>query len=609
VRESAERDCSAPPGLTRSSCFAGAQAARAEAVARLAWLAPGAASLVALARAPAEGLWPRLSRDPGAVLLLARRVAALAPDAPPSRVSFSAPALLTDAGLIEEALRLLDGPAAGFVDWTAPGVRTVYDAALAVAGRARELAVRGGVCDPETAWVCGLLAPLGWLALCATDPERVAACLADAELPHAPLAVQRRVWGLDHAAIARRVARRWHLPGWLAAVAADLDLPAAVACGRGADPILFRLARLAVAGTAGAGLHLAADVSTFTEEDRTVLGLTSEVCAATEGAGAEDPAPAQAWQDPHGVPLLRDLLGAAAENRRLRARVLHTRLEDEVDHLHRALGSQAREQERRVRDGRLEALAEFAAGAGHEINNPLAVISGQAQYLLGHAGEWFDPEAAPAATASLDAIVVQARRIHGLLRELMVFARPAPPAHSCFDLPGLLGEVAASLEGLAVQRRVRVEVAARPDRLAVCADASQVRQALACLLRNAIEAAGPGGWARLLLRDEPAADLAIVVEDSGPGPDVTRQQALFDPFFSGRWAGRGRGLGLPVAWRLARQQGGDVRLEPRRPGEPTRFILSLPRPPEVPVAGPEIAPLPTAAVGPANGVAITPLAG
>jgi nitrogen-specific signal transduction histidine kinase len=50
---------------------------------------------------------------------------------------------------------------------------------------------------------------------------------------------------------------------------------------------------------------------------------------------------------------------------------------------------------------------------------------------------------------------------------------------------------------------------------------------------------------------------------------------MFDPFFSGRQAGRGRGLGLPTAWRLIREHGGDVRFQ-EFPQGPTRFILTLP---------------------------------
>ena len=116
-----------------------------------------------------------------------------------------------------------------------------------------------------------------------------------------------------------------------------------------------------------------------------------------------------------------------------------------------------------------------------------------------------------------------------------------------------------------------------PDRLAAWADVEQTRQALACLARNAVEAAPAGGWVRLTAEALPGGVEALV-EDSGPGPAADQRPHLFDPFYSGRSAGRGKGLGLPVAWRLARQQGGAVRLEPPRPGQPTRFVLSLPRP-------------------------------
>src|SRR5262249_43626310 len=112
------------------------------------------------------------------------------------------------------------------------------------------------------------------------------------------------------------------------------------------------------------------------------------------------------------------------------------------------------------------------------------------------------------------------------------------------------------------------------------ADPSQIRTALACLLRNAIEAApsgpNPAGWASIRLASPNEEQVEIVVEDNGPGPAAVEREHLFDPFFSGRPAGRGRGLGLPTAWRLARQHGGDVRFS--RPADgPTRFILTLPR--------------------------------
>lgn len=105
---------------------------------------------------------------------------------------------------------------------------------------------------------------------------------------------------------------------------------------------------------------------------------------------------------------------------------------------------------------------------------------------------------------------------------------------------------------------------------------------LTAVIRNGIEAATLGGWVRLeCTRHEDS--LHFAVEDSGPG--LTRDVAAhaFDPFYSGRAAGRGRGLGLSTAWRLANQNGGDVQFEPT--DGPTRFVLTFPlAAPQAPIA-------------------------
>jgi signal transduction histidine kinase len=544
-------------------------------VLRLAWLSPSAASLAVLGRPPTAATWPAIRRDPAAVLLVVRRSEVLWPgrssSAPPP--SFCAVAF-EQASLIEDALHLLDQPD-GFVDWNRPSVQPVYDACLTFARLAQRLAERTGRCDPEAAWTCGLLAPLGWLAMCAVDPESVAACLADPALHSDPAETQRRYWGIDQAAIARRLARRWHLPAWATAAAEHLHLPGALAQTFRADPILFPLTRLAIEEARRQGVDLGLCNGAFSAEDRASLLIPGGQDLDT--GRAEAPI-LQVWQEPREVPLLRDLLESAAENRRLREQPLHDHLEQEIDALHRALEEQVHGEAQRLQSGKLAALAEFAAGAGHEINNPLAVISGQAQYLLSHESDWFREDAEDSPRKALEAIVAQTRRIHGILRDLMQFAKPAPPCPGWVDLPAMLGEVAAGLGELAAQRRVRIEVALQPERLPVFADAAQLRTALSCLLRNAIEAAPTDGWVRLVLR-RPAdgTPIEVAVEDNGPGAEAVRRPHLFDPFYSGRTAGRGRGLGLPIAWRLAHLQGGDVRLDPPRRHEPTRFVLTLPR--------------------------------
>jgi two-component system NtrC family sensor kinase len=547
-----------------------------EAATQLPWLSPCTASLVALARAPAPAAWEMVRGDPGAVLLIVRQTAASL--AVPALSFF--PALLRDPAILEGALRFLRAEAraatrepereAGFVDWQQPALRPIYDASMSYARLAYRLAQMTGRADPDNAWVGGLLAPLGWLAVSAVDPAQAAACLADPALPQYPVQTQQRWWGLDQAGIARRLVQRWRLPRWLAALVSHLALPAEIGQTLGADPDLMRVVQLAVGLVQRhSGLHL--PLGATLAELAGTLGISDAELAELDGQWLSPDAGIEVWQDPAQVPLLRDLLMLAADNLRWREAPIQEQRDRDFDQLHWALEEQRRGEASRLREQKLAALAELAAGAGHEINNPLAVISGQAQYLLGH-------EADPARQRALQTINGQTQRIHALLNDLMQFARPPRPQKQLIDVPYLVSDVTASLKELAVQRHVRLVGPQGLNGQPIClyADPRQIRTALTCLLRNAIEAAPAEGWAGIRL-ETPAPDrLDLVVEDSGTGPAPGQREHLFDPFYSGRHAGRGRGLGLPTAWRLAQEHGGEVRFDPRAEG-PTRFVLSLPR--------------------------------
>src|SRR5947208_7470859 len=248
-----------------------------EAATHLAWLCPSAASLVALARSPTATVWEEVRDDPGAVLLILRQ----APDQALSPPSFF-PAAVREPAVLLEAARLLEASGAGFVDWSQPSVRPIYHACHIFARLASRLAERSGRGDPDNAWAGGLLAPLGWLAVSAIDSDQAAACLADPELPAHPARVQQKHWGFDHAGIARRLARRWHLPRWLVAVAGHLDLRVETAQILGADPDLFRLAQLAVALAQRQGITLHLPVGGYPEELAAGLGLPPSDLAAIE---------------------------------------------------------------------------------------------------------------------------------------------------------------------------------------------------------------------------------------------------------------------------------------------------------------------------------------
>jgi signal transduction histidine kinase len=537
-----------------------------ETAAQLPGLIPGADALVALARLPAASAWEQARLDPGAVLLIARHCPA--PNANPGITFF--PAVLQDGAILKDALCLLDRPGIGRLDWSQPPIQPLYQACLTGARLAHELAQQSQCCDPDRAWIAGMLVPLGWIAVAAIDPNHMLAGLGNSASEN-PSTSQRRAWGIDHAAIARRLSRRWGLPDWLAGVIGHVELPIDLAQWLGADIDLFRITQLAVGLTQRQGRGLPMVVGTAPSQNAASLAMSPEALEEIErrivaGEGSSVP---PTWQFPEAIPLLRDMLAIAAENRRLAKSTEWSSLEEEVDRLHEALCEQKTTEADRLRALKLEALAELAGGAGHEINNPLAVISGQAQYLLAHDSD-------PDRQKSLQSIISQTQRIHQILSDLMQFARPSRPQFQALDLPAAIHEVAASLDELATRRRVRLLLPPLEPTIQAYADPRQLHTALACLLRNAIEAAPTEGWAEVRLATPTNHHLEIVVEDNGQGLAPVQREHLFDPFFSGRTAGRGRGLGLPTAWRLARQQGGDVRLE-EVPSGPTRFVMTLPR--------------------------------
>jgi signal transduction histidine kinase len=537
-------------------------AAPGDTAVQLPWLAPGVASLVALTKPHRPGSWTTLRSDPAALILLFRNSPHDQPPEPfqPQRGIPTALRLAHD---------LLAESPAGVLSRAHPAVRTVLAASRSAAAAARTLAEKGGRVDPECAATAAALTPLGWLALVAVKPDAVAACLADDCDVRQPDAVQQRYFGTTTAEIARRLARRWELPAWLVSVIGYLDLPANLAPTFGGDPTLMTVVQAAIASNNPLGLT----VGTPLDESLARLGLDGAMVTAPTAYGDEVHA-----DNPYESPLLPELLSLAAENAGRRELQLVPRLESEVDHLHRLLITQRAGESDRLRTQKLTALAEFAAGAGHEINNPLAVISGQAQYLLGL-------EADPDRQKSLRTVVQQTQRVHQILTDLMQFAKPAKPQKQAVEVSDLAHEATAGLAELAAQRQVRIETVVPDETCVADADPKQLLTVIVCLLRNAVEAAPVEGWARLKLEVVTTDRLRILVEDSGPGPVAASVEHLFDPFFSGRTAGRGRGLGLPTAWRLAREQGGEVSYDPI-PSGPTRFVLTLPRIPVLPVSEP-----------------------
>jgi len=224
---------------------------------------------------------------------------------------------------------------------------------------------------------------------------------------------------------------------------------------------------------------------------------------------------------------------------------------------------------------KLSAMKELAYGASHEINNPLANISTRAQTLL---REETDPER----RRKLAAINSQAFRAHEMISSLMLFARPPRLDPQPVDLCRLLEDVVGELTEEALRQGTSLEFQPLDEPLVIHADPEQLAVALHALVENAMEAVASGGRvevaARPIIHSASFSSpqwVAVSVSDTGPGIADEVRPHLFDPFYSGREAGRGLGMGLAQCWSIVRQHGGRIEVS-SRPHQGATFTLLLP---------------------------------
>ena len=261
----------------------------------------------------------------------------------------------------------------------------------------------------------------------------------------------------------------------------------------------------------------------------------------------------------------------------------------------RRLSDDLAETNRRVQQAQSEALrartlssiAEMAAGAGHELNSPLFVISGRAELLLQSTTD--DP-----ARRSLELIHGKALECSKIVSELMAFARPESPELAPTDLPALLAETGEHWRRETGWPASRLTIDAScddPQLRAIPLDRVQIRLVLDELILNAVEACSDGGGLTLAARvgcaesapeapsslrpTPPNRWLELSVLDTGRGMSANVVERAFQPFYSHRTAGRRRGLGLARAYRMIEAHHGRVWLE-SAPGEGTVARIVLP---------------------------------
>lgn len=217
---------------------------------------------------------------------------------------------------------------------------------------------------------------------------------------------------------------------------------------------------------------------------------------------------------------------------------------------------------------KLSLVGQLAAGAAHEIRNPLTVIYGFMQLLQGNLSADENQK------YHLPLIVQEIERVNKIVTELLLLSKPSRPNYREVQLGEIFASILPLMKGEAALHGIEIIEAYSGD-IVFYADVEQLKQVLLNLMKNGLEAMPNGG--ELIIRSEQDDSMIqIVIQDTGVGISPEHVIRIFDPFFSLKE--EGTGLGLPISMRMVKNHGGDMSIDSKL-GVGTSITISLPKEP------------------------------
>ena len=238
-------------------------------------------------------------------------------------------------------------------------------------------------------------------------------------------------------------------------------------------------------------------------------------------------------------------------------------------------------EEQLVQAQKMEAVGQLAGGVAHDFNNLLTVINGYAQLLISRLHE-ADPLRVDAAH-----ILQAGERAATLTQQLLAFSRRQVLQPRPLNVGGVIENLRPML-GRLLREDIEVRTALPNSLPPVMVDPVQLEQVLLNLAINGADAMPDGGTLSIAAGqsfvDAESAErhgmaegpyVTVAVSDTGVGMDEETRSRIFEPFFTTKGKGRGSGLGLPVAYGIIRQSGGNIVVDTNR-GEGSTFTIHLP---------------------------------
>lgn len=235
--------------------------------------------------------------------------------------------------------------------------------------------------------------------------------------------------------------------------------------------------------------------------------------------------------------------------------------------------TELRKMEERVqRASRLAALGQLTQKLVHEIRNPLSAMDINLQLLQERCDDLRGEDAETDRYISI--INAEVRRLNEVLRNVRLFAHPAPPDLEDLDLHQVIRQVISVLRGEAEQRKVEIIDHLQAQDSLVRADEDQLQQVFINLFKNSIEAMGEGGKVEVISRNTgKGKTVTVEIVDTGPGIHMANIRRIFDPYYTTKK--KGTGLGLSIVYNIIDQHGGSIDVGSWL-GEGTLFSITLP---------------------------------
>ena len=230
------------------------------------------------------------------------------------------------------------------------------------------------------------------------------------------------------------------------------------------------------------------------------------------------------------------------------------------------------------RTDRLATLGELAAGAAHEIRNPLTAIRSTIQYL----GKDFSSD--PVKSEMMTELISEVERINKIVQGLLSFARPSALDPSEVNIEQLINQTLLLVTNTLRKQNIEVEFEYFTDNTTIQADAEQLKQVFLNIILNAVEAMGknpPDRSRTLIISIEKGAPinshsryLILSFEDTGKGIEQKDVENVFNPFFTTKE--EGTGLGLAICYGIINRHEGEIEVK-STPGKGTCMNVKLPQ--------------------------------